>query len=66
MTNTLEMMDVLDMKGRDNAEVFVQLENVERKQLKADENFDKIFNALQSQELKPKQGIFYDGQIRYR
>jgi hypothetical protein len=48
---------------RDNAEVFVRLENVERKQLKADENFDKIFNALQSKELKPKQGIFYDGQV---
>nr|WP_294873636.1 ORF6N domain-containing protein [uncultured Pedobacter sp.] len=48
---------------RDNAEVFVRLENVERKQLRADENFDKIFNALQSKELKPKQGIFYDGQV---
>jgi hypothetical protein len=48
---------------RDNADVFIRLENVERKQLKADENFDKIFNALQSNDLKPKQGIFYDGQI---
>jgi hypothetical protein len=48
---------------RDNAEVFVRLEHVERKQLKADENFDKIFNALESGDLKPKQGIFYDGQV---
>jgi hypothetical protein len=36
---------------------------VERKQLRADENFDKIFNALESGDLKPKQGIFYDGQV---
>jgi hypothetical protein len=48
---------------RDNADVFVRLEQVERKQLKADENFDKIFNALESGDLKPKQGIFYDGQV---
>jgi hypothetical protein len=48
---------------RDNADVFVRLEQVERKQLRADENFDKIFNALESGDLKPKQGIFYDGQI---
>ena len=48
---------------RGNAEVFVRLENVERKQLNADEKFDKIFDALQSHDLKPKQGIFYDGQV---
>ncbi len=48
---------------KDNAEVFIRLDAVERKQLKADENFDKIFNALESGDLKPKQGIFYDGQV---
>jgi hypothetical protein len=46
-----------------NALVFQRLENVERRQLKADENFEKIFNALESGDLKPKQGIFYDGQV---
>ena len=48
---------------RGNAEVFLRLENVERKQLDADQKFDKIFDALQSNELKPKQGIFYNGQV---
>lgn len=48
---------------RNNAEVFVRLENVERKQIKTDEKFDEIFDALQNNHLKPKQGIFYDGQV---
>jgi len=48
---------------RDNADVFLRLEDIERKQLKTDENIDKIFNALESSELKAKQGIFYDGQV---
>lgn len=48
---------------KDNAEVFVRLDSLERKQLKADENFDKIFDALENSDLKPKQGIFYDGQV---
>jgi hypothetical protein len=52
---------------RDNAEVFVRLENVERKQsllqFDTDRKFEKVFNALQSNDLKPKQGIFYDGQV---
>jgi hypothetical protein len=47
----------------DNANVFLRLENMERKQIKTDKNIDKIFNALESSDLKPKQGIFYDGQV---
>ncbi len=50
-----------------NALLFQRLDNVERKQLKfkikANEKFDKIFNALQSKEIEPKQGIFFNGQI---
>jgi len=48
---------------KDNAEVFVRLENVERKQLHADEKFERLFDALQNNDLRPKQGIFYDGQV---
>jgi hypothetical protein len=48
---------------RDSADVFVRLDYLERKQLKADENFDKIFDALGNHDLKPRQGIFYDGQV---
>jgi hypothetical protein len=48
---------------RDNSQIFVRLDYVERKLLKADENFGKLFDALESGDLKPKQGIFYDGQV---
>lgn len=48
-----------------NVEIFSRLDSVERKQLafqiKTNEDFEKVFNALQAH--KPKQGIFYDGQI---
>jgi len=47
----------------DNAAVFQRLDKVERKQLEADEKFDRIFTALESKELKPDKGIFFDGQI---
>jgi len=50
-----------------NAQIFQRIDNVEKKQLKyemkTNEKFDKIFDALQSKELEPKQGIFFDGQI---
>lgn len=46
-----------------NAGIFQRLENVEQKLLKHDENFNKIFDAIESKDIKPKQGIFYDGQI---
>jgi hypothetical protein len=44
-----------------NAEIFYRLNNVEKKQLEFENNFEKIFSALETE--KPKQGIFYDGQI---
>ena len=44
-----------------NAGIFQRLNNVERKQLVYDKNFEKVFDALETKE--PKQGIFYDGQI---
>jgi len=46
-----------------NAAIFQRLENVEIKQIVTDEKIDKIFEALENNSLKPKQGIFYDGQI---
>ncbi len=46
-----------------NAAIFQRLENVEMKQLITDEKIDKIFEALGNNSLKPRQGIFYDGQI---
>jgi phage regulator Rha-like protein len=50
-----------------NAQIFHRLDAVEQKQLEqkveTDEKFDRIFNAIESKEITPKQGIFFDGQI---
>jgi len=46
-----------------NAQIFHRLDKVERKQLEADDNFKKIFNAIEAKEIVPKQGIFFNGQI---
>jgi phage regulator Rha-like protein len=50
-----------------NAQIFHRLDVVEQKQLEhkaeTDEKFDRIFNAIESKESTPKQGIFFDGQI---
>ena len=46
-----------------NALVFQRLDSLEQKQLKTDEKVDAILDAIESKEIKPKQGIFYDGQV---
>jgi hypothetical protein len=50
-----------------NADIFMRLENIEKRQLvheiKVDEKFEQLFNALEDKSIKPKQGIFFDGQI---
>ena len=50
-----------------NAQIFHRLDTVERKQLEhkleADEKFKKIFSAIEAKEIKPRQGIFFNGQI---
>lgn len=46
-----------------NAQIFHRLDAVERKQIEHDEKFDEVFDALQSRDIKPDKGIFFDGQI---
>jgi hypothetical protein len=50
-----------------NAQVFHRLDAVERKQIEykaeSDHKFEQIFNAIEEGSIKPKQGIFFDGQI---
>ncbi len=46
-----------------NASLFQRLDTIEHTLLKHEDNFDKIFKAIQSKEIKPTQGVFYDGQI---
>lgn len=50
-----------------NAGIFQRLDQVEKRQfaseLKTDERFEQLFSALEDKSIKPKQGIFYDGQV---
>jgi hypothetical protein len=47
----------------ENAAIFQRLSTVEVKQIEADKKFDMIFKAMESDQLLPKQGIFFDGQV---
>ena len=50
-----------------NANLFIRLDHVEKRQLahelKTDERFEQLFRALEDKSIKPKQGIFFDGQV---
>lgn len=46
-----------------NASLFHRLDNIELKQLEADQKFEEIFKALESDKLDSEKGIFYNGQI---
>lgn len=46
-----------------NASLFRRLDKIELKQLEADQKFEEIFKALESDKLHSEKGIFYDGQI---
>ena len=49
-----------------NGELFQRLDLIEKRQLafemKTDDKFEKIFSAIESNEVKPKQGIFLTGR----
>lgn len=46
-----------------NLSIFDRFERIEQRLSVHDENFNKIFDAIEDKSIKPKQGIFYDGQI---
>lgn len=46
-----------------NAGIFQRLDKVEKKLVLYDENFDKLFKALENKTVKPKQEVFFNGQI---
>ncbi|MDP8289666.1 MAG: ORF6N domain-containing protein [Candidatus Susulua stagnicola] len=50
-----------------NAVLFQRLDNVEQKQLEhkleTNKKFEKVFKALEKENIQPKQGIFFDGQV---
>ncbi len=47
----------------ENAYIFQKFEQIEKKLIKHDENFEHIFDALQNNEIKKTHGIFFNGQI---
>lgn len=52
---------------RANGELFQRLESVEKRQIayevKADDKFERIFNALENKTLDQKHGVFFEGQV---
>jgi len=46
-----------------NSLIFERFERIEQRLSKHDENFEKIFKALEDKSIKPTHGVFYDGQI---
>lgn len=46
-----------------NASLFDRLDNIELKQLQADQKFEEIFKAMESDKLHSEKGVFYNGQV---
>ncbi|MCK5686634.1 ORF6N domain-containing protein, partial [bacterium] len=46
-----------------NTGIFQRLDKIDHKQIETDQQFKKIFKALENKSIKPSQGIFYQGQI---
>ena len=46
-----------------NHKTHQRLSNLEQKQLETDNKIDQIFKAIDSKEITPNQGVFFDGQV---
>lgn len=46
-----------------NAQLFQRLDRTEQKLLEHDDKFEQVFNLIEDKTLKPKKGIFFNGQI---
>ncbi len=46
-----------------NAAIFQRFDHIERKLLEHEESFEQLFQAIETKETVPRQGIFFDGQI---
>lgn len=55
----------VQMRQQSNASNLIDLRfsSIERKQIETDQKFEQIFNALEQKNQKPKQGIFFEGQV---
>lgn len=43
--------------------LFQRMESIEKRQLQTDQKFEQIFKALESKDIIPNQGVFFDGQV---
>jgi hypothetical protein len=46
-----------------NAEIFQRIGTLENRQFQTEQKVDAVLDAISAQDLEPKQGIFFDGQI---
>jgi hypothetical protein len=46
-----------------NAQIFQRLVNLEIKQIETDKKLNQVLEVIDSKEIQPSQGIFYDGQV---
>lgn len=46
-----------------NAVIFQRLDSIEDRQQITETRLDKVFEAIEAREVKPRQGIFFDGQV---
>jgi len=46
-----------------NAAIFQRLDAVEQRQRIADTRLDQVLDAIEAKDIKPEQGIFFDGQV---
>jgi hypothetical protein len=46
-----------------NADMFRRIDSLELRQLQTDQKVGAVLDAIGSQDLEPKQGVFFDGQI---
>jgi hypothetical protein len=63
---SIQIMDAFVSMRRfiaSNVNLFLRLDNVEKKQIEHDKKFDQVFDAIQSKGIKPEKGIFFDGQV---
>lgn len=46
-----------------NSIIFQRFDDVEKRLLEHDNNFEKVFKAIEEKDIKPDKGIFFDGQV---
>jgi hypothetical protein len=46
-----------------NAGLFQRLDSLEKKQIETDTKLEEVLGAIEDKSIRPKQGIFYDGEI---